>query len=325
MPSLSPEQGLAQLIRHANGIDCKPAHLSPSLVRRQRLGPLAYSLGFSEFKRDFVEHALFADLRKMELSKLFDLLAEKEIRVSLLKGISYCKTIYADPAERSMGDVDLLVEPSNFSAAKSLIEASGYAARTNPKEASSAHHAVTLDKGKLTIDLHRHIFQPGRSSVDMKGMWDRAEHASDWNLNVYRLCAEDELILHLLHIARSEFMVSAISYVDIPRLEKRAGLTRAQLLRIAKEYRIQRALKSVLDLSDAIHEMPIHSPKFSRSRQRSWQLLPSPNEVLGLAPLSRARRILLKASLSEGFQELIGFGHTFLAEQREIWQRSRRE
>lgn len=319
--AFSPEQGLAQLIRHANGIDCKPTDLSTNLVRRQRMAALAYTLGFDEFKGDFVQHALFAELREIELSKLFKSLEDSDIRVCLLKGISYCTTIYKDPAERSMGDVDLLVEARNFEKTQSIIEALGYVPRKNPKEASHSHHAITFDKERMTIDLHRHIFQPGRSSVDMAEMWRSAELVSSLNSNVYRFCPKDELLLHLLHIARSEFMVSAISYVDIPRLEKRSGLDRTQLFEIAKENRVLRAIKLVLDLSDAIYQMPLAAPEFSQARR----LLPCPAEVLGLAQLSRRRQILIKASLAEGYQELIGLGKTFWAEQKEIWKRSRRE
>ncbi len=304
-----PEQQLAQLIRHLCGHGDKPEHLNNSLVRFHRLGPLAYQHGFSAFKTDFVQHALFAELREQELSATLNGLQAEGIDVALLKGISYVGTIYKDIAERSMGDMDLLVRAHAFANAKKTLRALGYRERPLRFEKSEYHHAVTMTKGKFVIDLHRRIYQPGRSALSMAEVWNRSIVASERDDGARRLCPSDEVLFHLLHMARSECMVSAIAYVDLPRLVKRACLSTTQILQMAKKNRVHRAVQHVLKLSDSMQVAPFHSKAFQRSF-----FLPSPQEVLSRAPLSRGRQIAVKLLFSEGIPELLALGVTYVAE-----------
>src|SRR5688500_13226948 len=44
----------------------------------------------------------------------------------VLKGITLSRWLYEDPDERGVGDVDVLVPPSQFSSASGVLEGSGY-------------------------------------------------------------------------------------------------------------------------------------------------------------------------------------------------------
>jgi hypothetical protein len=89
-------------------------------------------------------------------------LADHGITSVLLKGVALANTVYDDAAQRSFGDVDVLVEPAQFVAAIGVLLAAG--ARRDLPEVRPGFDArfakdVPLLLDGMTVDLHRTLIQ----------------------------------------------------------------------------------------------------------------------------------------------------------------------
>jgi hypothetical protein len=88
-----------------------------------------------------------------------DQLLDAGISCTVLKGVATAHLDYADPSMRQFGDVDLLVAPSEFARAGSILDLHG---ASRPYALPSGHerftHAVTFrSPGQVEVDLHQHI------------------------------------------------------------------------------------------------------------------------------------------------------------------------
>jgi hypothetical protein len=93
------------------------------------------------------------------------------IPVMPLKGVLFQQVLYADPAERLVSDVDVLVPEREFWRAVSVLLRAGF----RPEKAGRSLVEVSLrsDKG-LSIDLHRRLFSPGRYALSTASVFRRA-------------------------------------------------------------------------------------------------------------------------------------------------------
>lgn len=271
--------------------------LPDPLVRRHFLAPLAYRAGIERFRRDHVASALVAELRARGLREVAGALASAGIPVALLKGVAYLGRVYADPAERPMSDIDLLVPAAAHDQAARVLRRLGFWRVGSPRQRSRLHHAVGYKRKGASIDLHRSIIQPWRSRVDVNDLWQRSVPVGDdaWGLSgLRRLDPVDELVIHLAHIARHELMVPAINYIDAARLLRRVD--RAAVLARARGFRLGRAAAAALAMTDAL----------THGRRLDRRVLPSVREVLAYQPVWRPLQCLRKALLVEGAPELAG-------------------
>jgi Uncharacterised nucleotidyltransferase len=88
--------------------------------------------------------------------------AQRGICPVLLKGPVFAQWLYDDPTERSYGDVDLLVAPAEFEAARRTLASLGFSRWQPPVYAREypAHHDVWCDgtNPNLQVELHRTLF-----------------------------------------------------------------------------------------------------------------------------------------------------------------------
>lgn len=286
--------------RQAAAVTCAEPELFDGLVRTQRLGPLTYCLGHERFRPDFVKNGIYAELRGKYLAEIIGTFSRESIRSCLLKGISYSSTIYDDPAERPMGDIDLMVPEQDVRRALVALKDIGFKLRPGKRvHRARTHHAVTLDRPPVSLDLHRSMVQPWRSSIDLDAVWRRMEPAAEQPAGVFRLEAVDEIVFHLTHIARHELLAGPLAYIDLHRLFRRYGASREAVMKRASEYRLGRAATAVMARGDALAK-----GDYSLARERA--VLPTPAEILFNRPISRRRQLLAKALLLEGPRELGG-------------------
>jgi hypothetical protein len=268
-----------------------------ALVRAHFLAPLASRVGFSEFRNDFIANSLLAQVRERILAEGVAALSARAIPVILLKGISYAGYLYADPAERPMSDIDLLVPPAAHGDAVRVLRRQGYWAAGSSRQASPMHHAISLKRKGAAIDLHRSIMQPLRSRIDIHAIWRRARPAPERADGALRLDPIDEAVLHLAHAARHELGVPLINYVDAHRLLTR--VPHDQVIDRARRYRLGRGVRAAVTMTRALC-----------SRQpdptAAWHLLPSCRELLARQPVSRPVQLMRKALLLDGPVQLLG-------------------
>lgn len=279
----------------ADSIAAHAHELPDALVRQHMLAPLAAQAGLARFRADYIASSLLAEIRERTLAETLSALAEHRIPVILLKGISYAGDLYADPAERPMSDIDLMVPPRQHDDACRVLRRLGYWHAGSAQQLSALHHAACFKRKDAAIDLHRSMLQPWRSRMDIDALWRRARPAADrpWAL---RLEAVDETVVHLAHIARHELGVPAINYVDAARLVARVPGGQAAVLERARSFRLTRAVRAALDMTEAL----------THGRPHGRTLLPSPAEVLAFRRAGRTVQLVRKAALVEGPVELAG-------------------
>jgi Uncharacterised nucleotidyltransferase len=224
MPAITAaDRALANLV--ARLLRGEPAEYDPALpagrVRRHLLAPLAFHSGLGEFRNDFIAAALHAERRNAFLAEVVTTCRRASIPVMRLKGISYAGTIYPEPALRPMTDIDLLVPAARFGDASLALVNLGYRDEGKRNQQSAANHAVTFRRAESAIDLHRSMVQRGRMSLDIEAIWRDARDLEDGTV---RPAPQHEYLIHIAHMARQEFAIPLIAFVDAARLTDAAGI-----------------------------------------------------------------------------------------------------
>ncbi len=251
MSGTNPRE-LLELTRHlATGTaTINPPRPATDLVRRHRLGPLAFRLGLSEYRADFATSALTAELRLRQLARVAGHLKATDVAFILLKGVSYATSIYADPAERPMADIDLLVEPARYPAARRALVEIGYRGTD-----SRFHHGAMLVAKDSVVDLHRSIISPLCSRLDLAAIWSRARPAGERDDGALRLDPIDEALFHFINLGRTALLSPLLSYVDGARLLDRLDDADLVTLRVrAQRYRVARAVDAAVTMTNRISQ-----------------------------------------------------------------------
>jgi hypothetical protein len=126
------------------------------------------------------------------------------VAVIVLKGAYLARSVYADPALRSMCDADVLVRREDLARARALLCRHGW--RENPNASTTlgggGHQLPTFQHGAAALELHWAIEDDDSPfAIDSEGLWRRAVPASIGGVKALALSPED-LLLHLaLHTA----------------------------------------------------------------------------------------------------------------------------
>lgn len=104
---------------------------------------------YIKWKQDILSQVMKYDWYMNEQDKILKELAKEQIPCVILKGSAAGK-YYPYPELRSMGDIDLLVQPEMLEQAQKVIENCGYSdsGNENPKH-------IHYKKGKIDVELHR--------------------------------------------------------------------------------------------------------------------------------------------------------------------------
>ncbi len=269
-------------------MDLVPLIRDPALVRLHLLAPLAYRQGRSEYKRDYIAAALHAERRQSFLEEA--VAALRPIPAMRLKGIAYAGTLYADPAERPMTDIDLLVPTAQFGAAVAALERLGYRDDGKRNQRSPVNHAVTLRRKESAIDLHRSMVQVGRMAIDLPAVWRQAIPAPGDTL---RPCPPHEYLIHVAHLARHEFSAALIAYEDAARLAAAAGDAGS----LARQWHLGRAEAMVRRYVRSLERLEIITP----------YPFPGTRELVLGEPVPRPIQLVRKLAIHDSPADLLGF------------------
>ncbi|OAD23097.1 hypothetical protein THIOM_001076 [Candidatus Thiomargarita nelsonii] len=156
-----------------------------------------------------------------ELAKVLKVLQNEEIPVILLKGAHLAEVVYESIALRTMCDVDILVRKTDLlKAEKKLLEMGYSSSRVEEIEvvcAKCQHLSPLAKQGVAPVEIHWTIESPTSPfTIDVDGLWKRAQPATIAGVKVLALSPED-LLLHLcLHSAYHHFFEQGLrSLCDI--------------------------------------------------------------------------------------------------------------
>ncbi len=151
---------------------------------------------------------LFVRVRNTRMMHLLERIAarfnEAGIPLMVLKGAALNLALYRSPDERPMGDLDLLVRPTDCDAAAVLLEQLDClrgAGLVREDFFPRFHYEIEYTAGTIDpvkIDLHVRPFRPLRYSrlVPDEALWERAEHVRAGCATVL-IPSADEMLIHL--------------------------------------------------------------------------------------------------------------------------------
>ena len=298
----------------------RPIGPAPSfeLLQTGMLAPIAYRRGHAATRNDYAATLIVADRRRRTLREVVSRFAAHGIELALIKGCAFVGTIYPDPAERPMNDMDVLVRKAQLPEAIRCMLALGFRRVGFDRKLSNYYHAVVFLRDDMMVELHRNIVQPYRTRIRIEDVWARS--TLDPEIGARRLERVDELLICATHVARHELAVPAINYVDVSRLWHR--LTEAERRTVhtrATEWRISRAIKAVLAMTDNL----AHGRRGSPDVGLGSALLPTTDDVLRGVHPARLRQIGQKLLLAQGLRELAGLGFTTVAAIVDGWRLAR--
>ncbi len=201
--------------------------------------------------------------RHRQLDGLLAACAAARIDVVPLKGAWLSETVYDDPAQRSMADLDLLIRAEDRDACHALFRALGYAA-----ESEALHNVYACDLAyrhpghPLCVELHWHVepeMAGGTPRPDIAAVW-RNTSAGRLRGQPVRLFAPADQVSHLTqHILHHLFAVPLRGYLDIALYLKKAGalLTADAMDGAAARWKTGRATPFLLRLVAELFAIPL--------------------------------------------------------------------
>ncbi|HEX4279863.1 MAG TPA: nucleotidyltransferase family protein [Solirubrobacteraceae bacterium] len=145
--------------------------------------------------------------------RVVDALVAADIPALLLKGAALVETVYPDPGQREMLDLDILVPSGQIAQASSALAPLGY--RPSPTDEYTpsspstqlepdAHHAPALvgREQLVAVELHHHLTIPGEGvRFDIDQIWERGRPSPR---GPHLLPSPEDLLLHVsLHFTRN--------------------------------------------------------------------------------------------------------------------------
>ena len=244
------------------------------------------------------------------LVTLLAIFAKHHLDVLLLKGAGLAHSAYAQPTERPMGDIDLLVRPEDATRAWDLALANGWARRRDvPEERSYADHQhltplEDADGLQIGLELHTALFtHQAPFKLPPERLWEHARRITIGGHPAYVASPEDQLLHAALHFAWSHEMtfgafrtlrdverILAASPIDWPTLVRTARAARGATccywtLRLARDLTGVDVPPEVLrELSPRLPERVLRA----LARYYAEHALPNPDLIVSSVSLSRA-------------------------------------
>ncbi len=169
-----------------------------SRLKQARLFGLLTSDGQQRLRNAYQAYAAAVTVFDHDIRKPLQILEKEGIDVVALKGFHLAHSVYDNPAERLMCDIDLLVRRRDIVRAAETLIALGYgSANYRPIESmcDDHHHIVPLsNKRGDTIELHWALSL--ELPIDPESLWDRSVTEKLDNEQV-RVLSPEDLVLHL--------------------------------------------------------------------------------------------------------------------------------
>ena len=188
-----------------------------SLAAQHQLGALTYRLLADSgvltgappdvqerLRTTYMQHAIRNAVMFRDTRRAIRVLDGAGIATMLLKGVHLARYVYAEPALRSMADLDLMVPRDRLVEAEALLLAQGYGPipRPDPVEfcRRSNHLAKLIKPGEQVIELHWAIERPTSPfTIDPRALWSRARAVTFEGCHAWVLAPEDTLLHLALH------------------------------------------------------------------------------------------------------------------------------
>jgi hypothetical protein len=164
-----------------------------------------------------------AALVEMRRDIVSDVLKNAGVEPVILKGAALFGTLYADPVERDITDIDLLVPENRVKIAVRALAAAGYAGPSSWKELCTFrrhHFHIPMEReGAATVEVHWALSRPdAHFRLDGQVVTDRAVKLAGPRASVLQVPAPEHMLLHLVLQNVQEGFARLGRLVDIDRI-----------------------------------------------------------------------------------------------------------
>ena len=223
--------------------------------------PVAADSAPAAWRAKFFEALPHSTRRRKQFAEILAACAAEHIAVIPLKGAWLSETVYADPAQRSMSDLDLLIRPDDRDACHACLLSLGYVTNTE-----TLHSAYCCDQPyrhpnqPLCVEMHWHVESQMVSDSpvpDIETVWENTSSASLHGHPV-KILAPADLISHLIqHILHHLFAMPLRGYLDIALYLNAFGplLTADALSTAAIRWKIGQATPFIISLVTELFEI----------------------------------------------------------------------
>jgi hypothetical protein len=149
-------------------------------------------------------------------------------------------------------DVDVLVHPPDFEAAKEAFVEHGAALYRHPGE-SVRKQVICKRPDTLKIDLHQGFFWQGSSYLDMESPWQATREQEIEGVLCPIPNETVELLLHLVHMLYERRYVTLLDLLFLRRISANESLAWDRIWAEARRYRWDRTLQRFLPIVNGIN------------------------------------------------------------------------
>jgi hypothetical protein len=263
-----------------------------------------------------------------ELAEVVEALRGEGVEAIVLKGGALAPTVYPNPAQRPMADLDLLVRAEDVERAGAVLESLGFRLPDSlpagmvpfqQRFGSGLEWQRCRADRTTRLDVHQHLagIHMFRDAfpVETGTLWAAARPLPLDGSEAWQLSAEDTLIHLCLHLARPHtYDCPLLSYVDIDRVVAAPDGAPSWRLLVERsgQYQVKMVVYYGLRCAQSLLGTPVPpgvldalQPGRAHLRTLRW-LAPLDREgVLQVARGSRGvvKRVLLHAALADGIRE----------------------
>ena len=262
------------------GLPLEDLELFTQEVTREGLAPFFFhhfkssaSSLISSTALDGLRHSFIANValhlnREGALLQILNHFERQRISCLVLKGMALAYLIYPDPATRTMGDIDLLIQPNQIRQASETLVSLGYRPISHYAEYEEEllHFGGELafyKERESLVELHWMLEQyerlRGIIRIDEGALWQRTITYSVNGVMVRTLCLEDQLLTLSIHLGLVHRMQGLKWLLDIDRVIRTFDrqIDWALLMQRAKTWGIRRLLSHVLWMSKETFGTPL--------------------------------------------------------------------
>jgi hypothetical protein len=233
--------------------------------------------------------------RQRQLAELFSAFNRAKLDVVPLKGAWLCQTVYDDPAQRTMSDIDLLVREEERDACHAVFLSCGYTVKK-----ASLHNAFARDQSYYhancpwAIELHWHFASEMTHVVpppDLADIWANTLPSTCCGQPVRQLALEDCVALLTYHLLNHLFALPLRAYLDLALLLKAFGdrLSPERLAAASARWKTRHSTQFLLRLTADLFAFPLSPALDAYAGATAATRLAQASQALFNLPAARAR------------------------------------
>ena len=200
-------------------------------------------------------------------SKIKKILEKKNIDYIPLKGIWMAEKILLNPAQREFGDIDIWIQPKDFSRAKQGLTKEGFleANKLHNKVHFNASFSFPQEQGVL--ELHSALSDKEFMNMNHQDVWARS--TKDTPKNLRSMAVEDQLIYIFIHSVIHFFDRPSRAFDNLMILKwaYKNGFNEERVLKLCSEWKCRRRFLLSLTVTEWLLGKPFFSSKFPKEDQ----------------------------------------------------------